>query len=152
MKASLRSSQIFPISDIYRFARRHDGLFSACYNLLMDKKLKAYIEEAENLAKKPSEDKREYHLTMLQHFQHERQIHLYVTLAFAFYMILFFLAFLYCAIFVNGSPILNYCLGFITLALTITEVLYVRHYYLLENGCQKLEEISRKFFPTDDWK
>ena len=60
----------------------------------MDKKLKAYIQEAEKLAKNPSKDKREYHLTMLQHFQHERQIHLYVTLAFAFYMILFFFAFL----------------------------------------------------------
>ena len=61
----------------------------------MDKKLKAYIIEAEELAKKPSKEKREYHLTMLQHFQHEREVHLYVTLAFAFYMILFFFAFLY---------------------------------------------------------
>ncbi len=120
--------------------------------MLMDKKLKAYIKEAEELAKKPSKDKREYHLTMLQHFQHEREIHLYVTLAFAFYMIMFFFAFLYVAIFVQESAILSYCLGFITLALTITEVLYIRHYYLLENGCQKLEEISKKFFPTSDWK
>ena len=118
----------------------------------MDKKLKAYIEEAEKLVKKPSKDKREYHLTMLQHFQHERQIHLYVTLAFAFYMILFFLAFMFVSIFAQGAQILSYCLGFITLALTVTEVLYVRHYYLLENGCQKLEEISAKFFPTDEWK
>jgi hypothetical protein len=117
----------------------------------MDKKLKAYIKEAEELAKKPSKDKREYHLTMLQHFQHEREVHLYVTLAFAFYMILFFFAFIYVSIFVQGSGLLSFCLGFITLALTVTEVLYVRHYYLLENGCQKLEEISKKFFPTKEW-
>lgn len=120
--------------------------------MLMDKKLKAYIKEAEELAKKPSKDKREYHLTMLQHFQHEREIHLYVTLAFAFYMILFFFAFLLCSIYVSDGKILNICLGIITLALTVTEVLYARHYYLLENGCQKLEEISKKFFPTGEWK
>lgn len=116
----------------------------------MDKKLKAYICEAEELAKKPSKERREYHLAMLQHFQHERQIHLYVTLAFAFYMIMFFLAFLFISIFVNNATILCYCLGFITLALTITEVLYVRHYYKLENGCQKLEEITPKFFEVKD--
>lgn len=112
----------------------------------MDKKLKAYIEEAKELAEKPSKEKREYHLTMLQHFQHEREVHLFVTLAFAFYMILFFFAFIYISIFVQDSWLLSFCLGFITLALTVTEVLYVRHYYLLENGCQKLEEISKKFF------
>lgn len=117
----------------------------------MDKKLKAYIIEAEELAKKPSKEKREYHLTMLQHFQHEREVHLYVTLAFAFYMILFFFAFICISIFVQDSWLLSFCLGFITLALTVTEVLYVRHYYLLENGCQKLEEISKKFFPTKEW-
>ena len=111
----------------------------------MDKKLKAYIEEAEELAKKPTKDKREYHLTMLQHFQHEREIHLFVTLAFALYMILFFFAFIF--VFINfDNSLLSYCLGFITLAFTVTEVFYIRHYYLLENGCQKLEEISKKFF------
>lgn len=117
-----------------------------CYNMLMDKKLKAYIKEAEELAKKPTKEKREYHFMMLETFKHERHIHLLVTLFFAVYMILFFLAFLYFAIFVTDSAILSYCLGFLTLALTVTVVLYARHYYLLENGCQKLEDISKKFY------
>ena len=120
--------------------------------MLMDKKLKAYIKEAEELVKKPSKDKREYHLTMLQHFQHEREVHLFVTLAFALYMIVMFLAFLFCSINYPEGKALNFCLGFITLALTVTVVFYARHYYLLENGCQKLEEISKKFFPTSEWK
>ena len=118
----------------------------------MDKKLKAYIEEAEELAKKPTKEKRDYHFMMLETFKHERIVHLFVTLAFAFYMIMCFLAFLFCAINYPEGKILNFCLGFVTLALTVTEVLYARHYYLLENGCQKLEEISKKFFPTSDWK
>ncbi len=116
----------------------------------MDKKLKAYIKEAKEISKKPTKEKREYHFMMLETFKHEREIHLYVTLAFAFYMILFFFAFLYISIFVQGSWFLSFCLGFITLALTVTEVLYVRHYYILENGCQILEEISKKFFDIKD--
>ena len=116
----------------------------------MDKKLKAYIIEAEKLAKKPSKEKRDYHLMMLENFKHEREVHLHVTLAFALYMILFFFAFLYISIFVQESWILSFCLGFITLALTVTVVFYVRHYYILENGCQKLEEISKKFFSIDN--
>ena len=83
--------------------------------MFMDKKLKAYIKEAEELAKKPSKEKRDYHFMMLETFKHERVVHLFVTLA-----------------------------------LTVTVVLYARHYYLLENGCQKLEEISKKFYDIKD--
>ena len=116
----------------------------------MDKKLKNYIKEAEELAKKPTKEKREYHFMMLETFKHERHIHLLVTLFFAIFLILFFFAFLYFAIFASESELLNYCLGTITLALTVTEILYARHYYLLENGCQKLEDISKKFYNTKD--
>ena len=119
--------------------------------MLMDKKLKAYIKEAEELAKKPSKEKREYHLEMMHYFQHEREVHLFVTLAFALYMMIFFFAFLYIFISFENS-LLSYCLGFITLALTATEVFYIRHYYILENGCQKLEALIPKFYPTKDWK
>jgi len=116
----------------------------------MDKKLKAYIAEAQELAKKPNKDKREYHLARTRDFQHEREVHLLVTLAFAFYMIIFFVAFLFIAISVPGSGFMSYCLGIITLALTITEVFYIRHYYQLENGCQKLEEITKSFFSVGE--
>lgn len=116
----------------------------------MDKKLKNYIKEAEELAKKPTKEKREYHFMMLETFKHERHIHLLVTLFFAIFLILFFFAFLYFAIFASEAELLNYCLGTITLALTVTEILYARHYYLLENGCQKLEDISKKFYNIKD--
>ena len=116
----------------------------------MDKKLKNYIKEAEELAKKPTKEKREYHFMMLETFKHERHIHLLVTLFFAIFLILFFFAFLYFAIFTSDAELLSYCLGTVTLALTVTEVLYARHYYLLENGCQKLEDISKKFYNIKD--
>ena len=118
--------------------------------MFMDKKLKAYIKEAEELAKKPSKEKRDYHLMMLETFKHERVVHLFVTLAFALYMIVMFLAFLFFSINYPEGKALNFCLGFVTLALTVTVVLYARHYYLLENGCQKLEEISKKFYDIKD--
>ena len=49
----------------------------------MDKKLKACIEyiesEYKDKNKKASEELISYHLQMVQHFQHERLVHLIVT-------------------------------------------------------------------------
>ena len=47
----------------------------------MEKKLKAYIEYIEKASEKPTPELIEYHKTMTAQFQHERFIHLIVTMA-----------------------------------------------------------------------
>lgn len=75
----------------------------------------------------------------IRFFEHERLVHLLVTLFFALLFvigILFFYAF-------PGLPILALSAAFLALL-----VPYIRHYYILENGTQKLyalyDELNRK--------
>lgn len=89
-----------------------------------------------------------YHQKTVRDFQHERLIHLIVTLFFAGLLLLsiatiFLFAFL---------PVAYLDTPLSTLSLTIcvflfpTEIFYVRHYYQLENGTQKLYELSKKLY------
>ena len=68
-------------------------------------------------------------LTQIAFFQHERFIHLIVTVTFA---ILVFITLM--TICITGYMPLA-ALGFLLLVLLIP---YIRHYYILENGTQKL--------------
>ncbi len=81
----------------------------------------------------------EEHLTQIAFFQHERLIHLLVTLAFAILTVASVLA-----IVISGYlP-----LAALALLLLVLLVPYVAHYYLLENGVQKMyaqyDEILRR--------
>lgn len=69
------------------------------------------------------------HLTQIQFFQHERLIHLIVTclfavLAFAVFFALFFT--------------MNAGLFVLFAALLVLLIPYIRHYYILENGVQRM--------------
>ena len=113
----------------------------------MDKKLKAYIKYIDRESEKPSAELIEYHKIMLEQFQHERFIHLVVTLFFALFMLLFFGFFVALTLFVpNGGSMLMWCMGGILIILVGVTLFYVRHYYRLENGVQILEEITRKLY------
>ncbi|MBQ9140730.1 MAG: hypothetical protein IJX63_02925, partial [Lachnospiraceae bacterium] len=68
-------------------------------------------------------------LVQIQFFQHERLIHLIVTVTFALLTILAIFAFL--ALIQIGLLLLS---GLLIILL----VPYIRHYYILENGVQKL--------------
>ena len=72
-----------------------------------------------------------YHRTRVQEFQHEWLIHLLVTFFFAG----LFLASL-------AGLVLNCLLGLLTLILFVLELAYIRHYYQLENGVQRLYELT----------
>ena len=111
----------------------------------MDKKLRDYIKEAEKLSKNPSKEIIEYHKTMTAQFQHERFIHLIVTFFFSLFMIMFFFAFLFAALYLPGQSgmMLTTCLGVVTLIFLVVVIFYIRHYYQLENGTQKLEDITK---------
>jgi hypothetical protein len=117
----------------------------------MDKKLKNYIEEISKASEHPSKELIEYHKTMTAQFQHERLIHLIVTLFFALFMFIAFTIFLSLALMLPGESgtFLTSCIGVITLILIIVTLFYIRHYYQLENGTQVLEDITKKLYGRD---
>lgn len=100
----------------------------------MKKRIISYMEYVDKVLEKNEtglsyEEIRKEHLIQIQFFSHERLIHLLVTILFAllgfgtfFVMVLSF------------SPGLL-CLFF---ALLVLLVPYIMHYYLLENGVQKM--------------
>ncbi len=120
--------------------------------MLMDKKLKAYIDYIEKEEAKPSAELIQYHKDITAQFQHERLIHLIVTMFFALFMLIMFI-FTVVAGFVlpESMKVLYWCLGGLTLALLVTVIFYVRHYYLLENGTQRLEDVTRRLYRRDFW-
>lgn len=100
----------------------------------MEKRLKDYLAQMEQLTKREmtAEECRkeaEKLLTQIAFFQHERLIHLIVTVTFA---ILTILAILGCVF----AP--QIALFALVVMLMVLLVPYIRHYYILENGVQKL--------------
>ena len=112
----------------------------------MKKRILDYVKRIELLLKEepPDADWQEVqkeHLQQISFFQHERLIHLIVTVTFAFLLLMtIILMFI-----VNEIGILI----FVLLAIeTIVLVFYIFHYYVLENNVQKLyqqyDEITLK--------
>lgn len=102
----------------------------------MAKRIKAYRKMIDSLLTKDMSEEeweklRTEHLTQVGFFQHERLIHLLVTLAFA---VIAMMAFLNCI--TNFMPVLLVLL----IALLSLLIPYVRHYYLLENEVQAMYE------------
>ena len=110
----------------------------------MGKKIKDYIAtmikvSAEMAGGKLKQNKSEVlseMLVQIEFFQHERLIHLIVTVLFAFLTIFTITA----ACFLNN---LYYGIMFCLLSVLCLALLvpYIHHYYVLENGVQKLYEI-----------
>ena len=69
------------------------------------------------------------HLIQISFFQHERLIHLIVTITFAILEVI-----------VIGLCVVSFTLGvgLLAIALLILLVPYIRHYYILENEVQKM--------------
>ena len=100
----------------------------------MEKRLKDYLQYMEALkTDELTEEERECMaakmLIQIQFFQHERLIHLIVTVTFALLTVISIFTFLSLA-----------QIGLLLLSglLIILLVPYIRHYYILENGVQKL--------------
>ena len=98
----------------------------------MKKYLDDYIKELEN--KKNKIDIEELK-AKISFFQHERLIHLIVTLFFSLFAIIFTFISLYTT---------NIYIYVISLILYVFVVFYILHYYYLENGVQKLYKIFDK--------
>lgn len=69
------------------------------------------------------------HLVQVGFFQHERLVHLLVTLAFAIFTLIGIFA-----VFLTGEPVA----AVLTLLFLVLLVPYVMHYYLLENEVQNM--------------
>jgi hypothetical protein len=78
---------------------------------------------------------RDYHMAQIGFMQHERLIHLVVTLAFAFIL-------LASIVVTMIYPVWQLLL--IDIILTITETIYIIHYYRLENGVQRWYRIYQQ--------
>ncbi len=109
----------------------------------MGKKLKNYILYIESLVSDPSRIKdfetlKSELLIEIGFWQHERLIHLLVTILFS----LLLMSMIIVSFFYVSLPSVLLFLLFLAL-----EIPYIRHYYILENGTQKLyrlyEEISK---------
>ena len=115
----------------------------------MNKKLKDYIVEAEKLAENPTEESCKYHQAMVAQFQHERLVHLIVTMFFALFTILFFAISIFLPFIVTpgawGTTMVMGSEG-VCAVLIVVLVFYIAHYYKLENGVQRLEEITKRFY------
>lgn len=96
----------------------------------MKKYLYDYINEIDKLLKcnkKITDNEIEKHLIKIGFFQHERLIHLIVTI---FYGILFLLF--------AGLGFVHYIFFSITIILLVFLIFYIVHYFRLENGVQYL--------------
>jgi len=100
----------------------------------MEKRLKDYLAWMEELnpevySLQEKENLRREVLVQIQFFQHERFIHLIVTVTFAILTVMSVLGFVATA---------QIGLLVLTGMLLVLLVPYIRHYYILENGVQKL--------------
>lgn len=114
----------------------------------MEERLKSYLEKMEkqsaiweknNGADMTEDDKKrelDDMLIQIGFFQHERLIHLIVTVTFALLTIIAILGTL-----IVPQP----ALFILVLLLLVLLIPYVRHYYILENGVQKLYKYYDKF-------
>ena len=98
----------------------------------MEQSIKTQSQEggnAEQITQKLIQDKLEEHLVQVGFFQHERLIHLIVTVTFAL------LEMLAIVLSVISDSLFNLLLPIVILILLIP---YIRHYYILENEVQKM--------------
>ena len=99
----------------------------------MKKQIKKYFEEINNYLKSDSKDNIQHvmqnHLNKISFYQHERLIHLLVTLTFSILTMLSFIFF-----FINPT-ILTAILSGLFFVLLIP---YIFHYFFLENSVQEM--------------
>lgn len=126
------------------------------YNRVMDKELQKYIKEAEAQVKgykahdpiKRSEVQSFYelHIDRVRDFQHERLVHLIVTLFFGCLLLLSVAGGLYALTLMSDpvGPMMNILTWALCALLLVTEIFYIRHYYILENGVQRLYKSTQE--------
>ena len=134
-------------------------LLCRCYNLLMDKEIyrhRDYVQSELNRIKHiANNDARlasyrelaNYHALQTWNFQHERQIHLYVTIIFGVIMLAAWAVLFGWLVAVSGAyNIVTWLLIALVTILTILEGCYLGYYYRMENRTQILYPLDRKIY------
>ncbi len=104
----------------------------------MEARILAYRKYMDELLQHEEEDWeaiRSQHLVQISFFQHERLVHLIVTVTFAFLEVIAMCALLFVAQ-SGGSGVLS--LFALVVVLLVLLIPYIRHYYILENETQKM--------------
>lgn len=103
----------------------------------MEKRILAYRKRIDELLQNDNADWAkvlEEHLTQIAFFQHERLIHLIVTVLFAILEVLCILG----TVILTAMDSGNIALSIMTILLLVLLIPYIRHYYILENEVQKM--------------
>lgn len=103
----------------------------------MEKRILAYRKRIDELLKQEDANWAkvlEEHLTQVAFFQHERLIHLIVTVLFAVLEIMSILG----TVILAAMDKENIALSIMTILLLVLLIPYIRHYYILENEVQKM--------------
>lgn len=103
----------------------------------MEKRILSYRKRIDELLQKEDnnwEKILEEHLTQVAFFQHERLIHLIVTVLFAVLEIMSILGTVILSAMERG----NMAMSILTILLLVLLIPYIRHYYILENEVQKM--------------
>ena len=100
--------------------------------MLMERRILDYRKYIDDLLQQDNLDWESVireHLVQISFFQHERLIHLIVTVTFALLEVI-----------VLGLCVVSFTLGvgLLAVALLILLIPYIRHYYILENEVQKM--------------
>ena len=114
----------------------------------MKRQVLDYEHFIEKAAEKPTDNLRHYHQEMMQNFQHERLIHLIVTLFFCGLALitLGLSCWFFCIANWNWTVIPFILVDLLLIGLSIA---YVAHYYFLENHIQKLYKYTKKLAKLD---
>lgn len=115
----------------------------------MEQRLKSYLKYTDELLKEKNSSTKEWkqrkeeHLVQISFFQHERLVHLIVTVIFAL------LEMLSLMMIVFHFSMMLLALSILLLILLIP---YIRHYYILENGVQKMYNQYDEFLKKENTK
>jgi hypothetical protein len=106
----------------------------------MEKYLKEHIDFIENILRKESSNfdwsaLSDFNRTQIGFFQHERLIHLLITL---FFGLMFFISVIAELWLVNAGLLIVGAILLVMLSF------YIRHYFILENGVQKLYQLEKE--------
>lgn len=121
----------------------------------MEKRILSYRKRIDELLQKEDtnwEKLLEEHLTQIAFFQHERLIHLIVTVLFAILEVLCILG----TVILAAMNSVNIALAIMTILLLVLLIPYIRHYYILENEVQKMygqyDEMLKKIEKKEETK
>lgn len=110
--------------------------------------MRQYYEEMSRKigAAKDRTELRTYHAQRVSEFQHERLVHLLVMFFFGGLTLAFIGVFIW--MLTLGIMILSVLAGLLAAIVLVTELFYVGYYYRLENGVQRLYQLTDRLYES----